>query len=912
MSPGLRFCSVDLHVHTPASQCFKGPDVTPNRLIEQAIGAGMAAIAITDHNSAAWVDCVKEAALGKDITVFPGVEITVQPGVHVLAIFPQDRTGSHVNDLLSGLGLGTDQRGNPEALVTQYGVQEVVRIIRQAHGALPILAHIDAPKGVWHELRDRGQTLIQLWQAAEFCAVEILGTALPDEIGQNPFPYRPAFYWSSDNPHPDDSLKHSDQGIGARYSRFKLDTPITWEGLRQCFQDPEVRIRSGSADSASCVRHPTIEAVQVEGGFLSGLNLSLNPNLNCLIGGRGTGKSTLLELIRYACDLQPKTAANRSQAQSILDGTFPAGSGSRVSVRFRLEDGTIYWVERIAGQPPSVYRGDGEELLDLAPGDILPVQAYGQKEIYEISQDPTFQLNLLDNYVADALKPLLREEEELLRQLRDNATALLQREADIASAEDQLTGLGAVEEELRRMEQRSFVSRVKQKQLYDQEKRLLDQAEKRITEVSGALGTLLDELGQRSDVLASELAQELPNRDVLNAQKELLRAIDEDISESLTTLVARIARKWGEGETDRQQWEAGFARQNEAYQELLREFQSSGEGLDADRYIRLQDRKEELGAVCDSLAEHRAKARELSQHRSESLEKLRSNRRRQFETRRAKVDELSGRLEGTVRITLHPEGNRKNYEELLGTIFEGLNVRTNTRSQLANAEYEQPEQEAQRMVQFGGQSRYLIPRIPRYRDPIDLAKAIRDERARAEEQESILEDQVGISSEAMQRNIARLSEEALFELETSRVPDLPIIELRVASGELGYRPLSALSVGQKCTALLSLILLESPAPLLIDQPEDDLDNQFIFDQIVATLRHEKERRQFLVATHNANIPVSGDAELILVLQADEGRGWVDDSGIGSIDAASIKDSVERILEGGEAAFQLRKEKYGLQ
>ena len=159
--------------------------------------------------------------------------------------------------------------------------------------------------------------------------------------------------------------------------------------------------------------------------------------------------------------------------------------------------------------------------------------------------------------------------------------------------------------------------------------------------------------------------------------------------------------------------------------------------------------------------------------------------------------------------------------------------------------------------------------------------------------------------------MARLTPEKLFELETFGVPDLPIIELRVAGGVLGYRPLSCLSVGQKCTALLSLVLLESPATLLIDQPEDDLDNQFIFDQIVATLRREKERRQFLIATHNANIPVSGDAELIIVLQADERRGWVDSDGIGSIDAEPIKQSVERILEGGEVAFQIRKEKYGI-
>jgi hypothetical protein len=106
--------------------------------------------------------------------------------------------------------------------------------------------------------------------------------------------------------------------------------------------------------------------------------------------------------------------------------------------------------------------------------------------------------------------------------------------------------------------------------------------------------------------------------------------------------------------------------------------------------------------------------------------------------------------------------------------------------------------------------------------------------------------------------------------------------------------------------------LESSATLLIDQPEDDLDNQFIFDQIVDTLRREKERRQFIIATHNANIPVSGDAELIVVVQADEGHGWIRAGCVGSIDAKSIKEAVGQILEGGAHAFQIRREKYGLQ
>ena len=394
MANGLRFCAVDLHVHTPASKCFRG-EVTPKSYVEQAISAGMQAIAITDHNTGDWIDSIKQAAADTPLTVFPGVEISVQPGIHILAIFPEDRTTAHVNDLLARLGLGIDSRGEQDALVTQYGAQKVVSMIRD-EGALPILAHIDDHKGAWKELRHSGQTFVKLWEAAEFAAVEIVGDSLPRGIGQAPLTNVPACYWASDNPHPEDRTKHSHLGIGSRCSYFKLDEKITWEGLRLCFHDPAVRIRPFLPKGSNIYqrnKHPVIEHICIQGGFLDNLDLELNPNLNCVIGGRGTGKSTLLELIRYAFDIQPKTDANAKQAESLIEHAFP--DGSRITVDFWSSESS-YRLERTANQPPQIYRRGESNPLKVSPSQIFPLQAYGQKEIYEITQDPEFQLYLLD------------------------------------------------------------------------------------------------------------------------------------------------------------------------------------------------------------------------------------------------------------------------------------------------------------------------------------------------------------------------------------------------------------------------------------------------------------------------------------------------------------------------------------
>jgi ABC-type Na+ transport system ATPase subunit NatA len=126
--------------------------------------------------------------------------------------------------------------------------------------------------------------------------------------------------------------------------------------------------------------------------------------------------------------------------------------------------------------------------------------------------------------------------------------------------------------------------------------------------------------------------------------------------------------------------------------------------------------------------------------------------------------------------------------------------------------------------------------------------------------------------------------------------------------------LEHLSTGQKATAVLLLLLLESDAPLVVDQPEDDLDNRFITEGVVPIMRDEKRRRQFVFSTHNANIPVLGDAELILGLGAKgegkEGQAMILPEFMGSIDGQPVRELVEEILEGGKTAFEMRRLKYG--
>jgi hypothetical protein len=165
------------------------------------------------------------------------------------------------------------------------------------------------------------------------------------------------------------------------------------------------------------------------------------------------------------------------------------------------------------------------------------------------------------------------------------------------------------------------------------------------------------------------------------------------------------------------------------------------------------------------------------------------------------------------------------------------------------------------------------------------------------------------------RRISEAGEEIFMELEELDLPHTTIIELNIGSRDKEvWKEMNDLSTGQKATAILLLLLLESDAPLIIDQPEDDLDNFFIAEGIVPKMREEKRKRQFVFSTHNANIPVLGDAELIAGLravgEAEEGYGEIPVEWMGSIDDENVRLNVEEILEGGKEAFEIRRAKYG--
>lgn len=148
------------------------------------------------------------------------------------------------------------------------------------------------------------------------------------------------------------------------------------------------------------------------------------------------------------------------------------------------------------------------------------------------------------------------------------------------------------------------------------------------------------------------------------------------------------------------------------------------------------------------------------------------------------------------------------------------------------------------------------------------------------------------------------SDDAIAAQEVVDLPDRPTILLKDKDT---YKPTDILSTGQKCNAILPILLMDSDRPLVIDQPEDNLDNGLIHSLIVKSILKVKKHRQLLFVTQNPNIPVLGEAEQMLVFTSDGMHGSIARSGT----VNECKEYIVNLLEGGAEAFRKRSECYEL-
>ena len=907
--PGSRWWRVDFHTHTPASEDYgkrrhepvtKAP--TPRKWLLDYMDAGIDCVAITDHNSGAWIDKLREAlkqlkeekpAGYRPLTLFPGVELSVSGGVHILAIFDSSKTTSHVDSLLGAVGYG-GRKGDCDG-VTSKSLVDVVEAIDKA-GGLAIPAHVNGPKGVFQEVH--GQTLRLLLDTTTIVAMEVVD----DSKSLSGLYCAKEIAWThvlgSDSHHP--SGEDRPRLLGSRYTWVKMGTP-SLDGLRLALLDGAQSVKRSPDTSTDPNAHATemIESIEVRDAVFLGrgqkFNLSFSPWLTTIVGGRGTGKSTSIEFLRLAlrrkdelpsaleADLAKYAAVRRTRND---DGLLTDKTHLTVVYRKNGACFRVQWSQD--GSAPAIQRETPDGGWEGAEGEVksrFPVRIFSQKQVYQLAKEPGALLRVIDEAPEVGRRDWERrwqEEEARFLSLRAKA-----RELEVGLAEEsRLKGeLDDIQRKLAVFESSGHAEILKSYQRRHREKRQVD-----------AWEADWRELGKRIRDLAAEtvpdaLRDSLSGGDGAGIEALLTAADDthkelEAIQKELDRLGARadkVVRSWASARSG-SDWARDVRDSLEAFEKLKQALAEQGVG-DPAAYGRLVQDRQAAEQRLRGLSEQRDKVGVLEKQAQASLARL-LDLRRALSRRRA--DFLSEVLKDNphVRIEVVPYGARGTIESEFRAII-GKNGPTFAKD-----------------IGSPDDGEGLLAGICSVGAEAETVEAgLETLKRKVQKIASDAPDAPKVSYKQFAAHLRRLQPEALDRLDVWFPGDSLIVTYSPKGDGNVFRSIQDGSPGQKTAALLAFLLSYGHEPLVLDQPEDDLDNHLIYGLIVAQLRAIKSKRQLIIVTHNPNIVVNGDAELVVALRVANGR--TQEEARGSLQNSQVRETICDVMEGGREAFKRR-------
>lgn len=837
---------------------FKDEAAYNSALLDTCQEMGISMIAVTDHWCVDSAAGLIAAAEDRGIVALPGFEANSSEGIHILVIFEAGTPIATIDAAIGRCGAtpgcNNGTTGEPYAKIMEY---------MTAAGALPVPAHVNAePAGL---LTTRsGQPLAMMILHEDLHAIGVSPNAKLAKDQEAVVNGSGIF----ERVHPL-AVIHADDVMGPRQLRqsgastwFKVSS-CSLESLKLAVRTPETRV---SLDDPQSKPQPRIKSVSWVGGYFDGVTVPISSDLTALIGGRGAGKSTVIESIRYALEIQPISAQMVRDHKAIVDQVLNVGTIVRVEVESVAPTLQSYTIQREVPHPPVVMDSAGIR-TSLAPADVIgAVEVFGQHELAELSGDSDSIAKLIRRFNGSVGEdPAL---EDVRKRLRENREGLRKAEEAKVELEEELAQADRLEEQLDRYKETDVPGKLRGHEQITLDQAVFTEGMSRIA----AARTLLDQYRKSASLTNLDAVIDnidgAPQMERLSRVKTTLEDLRRVLEELGNQAAAAIIAAQAEIQAAQADWEAATSVEREGYGEVLRSL--ADEGLDPGKYIAAKKRLASIKAAAPRLDANAKVIRELLEARSGMLDELRAHETDATECLHEAIRCANNAAGGVVVVKPLPAKDRSNVVDLIKAKVSGQ------RTQIVAAVQE-----------------------PTF-SPQALAEAIR---AGTEELAKL-----GIRG-AQASNLLGVGEELARELEELTL-SLGVEVLLMIDGSQGLRSLDQLSKGQRATALLLLLLSASDAPLIIDQPEDDLDNNFIYKGVVRHLRELKGKRQIIVSTHNANVPVLGDAELIVVLENDGDHGRPSDSGVGSLDDRTIRSLAENILEGGPAAFNARQHLYG--
>lgn len=876
LSRAARACSyyrVDLHVHSPASADYHGQsDISPYGFISEFVARGFELIAITDHNTGIYIDQAIEArnqiasTEGKNIKILPGVELHVSPGVHLLAILPEGGSEA-IKDLLSRLGLPSNQHGDATKLISEP-IGEIRRIVSERKGLL-IGAHCNSTKGIVQELS--GQARLEWLQAID--ALEINSESGGDKVSRtidyvtNSLRVAIPFTFGSDS---------HDAASDATGMWVKMAEP-SHTCLRQLTFEPQLRV---SRIEPTAHTHGRIVGFTTTHGIYADERFRFSPNLNTLLGGRGAGKSAAIDLLRFAFEAEPRADDIGNEVFTRRIMSFLQSVGEVIVVVVGTDKQTYVVSRSGAYEIPSaraipvftksaqVYQVTEGNLIprDTRPLNILGIEFYGQGEVARLADHVDEQLRLIDeNLDHSAAMASIAEAEG---QLKANESRLMECKQRLEA----LRAEAATRPELE--ERRNHLAKSLADPIFDERTKW----DRERTWIEGQQGWVQDILNSLPESILprTELPIDIEGSSAKPVLEKVLQLSDKILKDgrgALADLRGSLEEALSEMAGYRSEWNTAFEAAEERYNARLAELGAANlaEAAAELRGVELELTRIETG-VEPKIEEIRSEITSLENDRNRHLAELRDARSRIASSRSEFVEELNAGLGGNVVVDLSGSDTSL-YFDAVDSPLRGSGMYSRQDQVSKVCESLTPDK-------FAG----------------ILHIGAKDELT-----------SIGITDTNASRMMSGLKDDVLYQIERVDVPQLPSIRIK-REGEAVYTDLSSLSVGEKCSAILSIVLLSRGKPLVIDQPEDDLDHAFIINSIVEGIRTAKSGRQIIAATHNPNIPVLGDAEMVFRVARKAGHDICQIQISGGLELPQVTAEVQS-LEGGAEAFERRRRRY---
>ena len=845
-------------------------------LLQKCLDLRIKVVGLADHGSVTSIDALRQILQPHGIVVFPGFEIASNDKTHYVCLFPENTTVQQLDRYLGHLNLLDPTDGiRPSRLSSERLIEEV----EQLDGFI-YAAHCTQDSGL---LKKR---LNHIWKNPKLRAAQIPGS-IDDLRGVEDDFYRKVLLNKDDSYRRErpvaainakDVAKPDDLEQPSATCLIKMTRP-NFAAFKVAFLDPESRIRLNSQEPE--VTAGEIVSMSISGGYLDGVEINFSRHLNTVIGGRGTGKSTLLECLRYVLDILPKGKQAQKLHLDIMKENLGKASGRvEVDIVSSSQHGKRYRISRRYGEMPivrEVVLGDSGNVSTLQPRDLLPgIDIYGQNEIYELAQDDRNRIQLLDRFLPPD-GDYEQNNSMLKKRLQENQQKLAKSLGEIDDLKYQIARLPKMVEQLESYQALGLREKLAKTTLFTRERQIVERAQEEIRQLRDGLMSLQERLPDLT-FISDKALEDLPNATFLTPARTILDGLSKSFERHLAELTRDLAARDQQLATQIDLWKQSIEKGEEALEKALRSLPAtagkSGQEVGT-AYQRLLQDIERIKPLETRVNNHDKLLKSQEQERRNLLAELSDLRDRRTKSLQNAAKKLNRRLEGKLKIEIVTDADKTALKTfLLESKLEGV---------------------GERRLSWIDELDSVSPSA--------LAQAIRNGSVELQNNWRI----TPLVADAL----TRLSASRLMELEELELGHQVEISLNVSHGQTGsvFRQLNKLSTGQQCTAILHMLLLENVDPLVMDQPEDNLDNAFIADRIVQELRSAKTRRQFLFATHNANIPVFGDAEWIGIFTAIESHGALSLDAQGSIDVPVIRDQVANILEGGRDAFIQRKEKY---